>query len=161
MRRLFWRSGYLVSSVAAVSVPLALISNAMSDQALPMLAMATGAYFAVMFATMVFSRQLQEGVRRANRELQGDQPFRFRRVRLFDPHWGVFGDRLGDPFLGLLRVILLGEVAVSAIAFGVPSYGFFLATGGFGVAMLLTHRHAALASFTNEDNVRGQVRPNR
>lgn len=140
--------GYFVSAIAALAVVFELLFNAVGADLIRILAIGSGAYFAILFVCLLFNREMHIGIEKANRALQGDRTFQFKWIKFSDPEWGFFGRRAGSPSLLVLRALLFVEVFVAAFVFGVPSDGFFLAAGGFGIIMLLSLWHLARGALT-------------
>ena len=108
----------------------------------------------ILFARMLFDPRCHSGIKAANREMQGDQPFRAKWPKLGDPKWGLFGSGVGDRPLLLVRAVLLCEFGVAMLFGGVRPDLILLAGASFGVAMLLSLLHAGLQLSASGSKVR-------
>ena len=102
----------------------------------------------MLFMRMLFDPQCRRGIDAANTELRGGQPlspFHFRRIGFFDPQWGVFGSRVGERPLQLVRTVLFFEFIVALVLTGRGrSDLLLLAAAAFAVAMMLSIIHLGL-----------------
>lgn len=100
---------------------------------------------AVLFLRMLFDPRCHRGIRAANHELQGDQPFRVRGPKLTDPEWGLFGARSGPRPLQVIRAVLGAEFIAALILTGRGRPDILLlAFAGFGIAIMLSIIHVGL-----------------
>jgi hypothetical protein len=106
---------------------------------------AAAAALAVLFLRMLFDPRCHQGIRAANRELQGDQPFRLRGPKLTDPTWGLFGSRAGPRPLLIVRAGLGAEFLAALFLSGRGGpHTLLLAAAGFGIAIMLSIIHIGL-----------------
>ncbi len=130
----------LVAAADAVLVPVALFTNALSDDLLQRALYASTFALAVVFLRVVLDPGVQRAVMAANLELQQGQPFKPRWISPMDPTWGAFGQRMGYGVLPWLRLVLLVELVVGLVLLGVSRTPppVLLAGAGLGLCILLT-----------------------
>ena len=130
----------LVVAADAILFPLALFTNALSDDLLQRALYASAFALAVVFLRVVLDPGVQRAVMAANLELQQGQPFKPRWISPMDPTWGAFGQRMGYGVLPWLRLVLLVEFVVGLVLLGVSRTPplVLLAGAGLGLCILLT-----------------------
>ena len=130
----------LVAAADAILFPLALFTNAVSDDLLQRALYASAFALAVVFLRVVLDPGVQRAVMAANLELQQGQPFKPRWISPMDPTWGAFGQRMGYGVLPWLRLVLLVEFVVGLVLLGVSRTPplVLLAGAGLGLCILLT-----------------------
>lgn len=130
----------LVATTDAILFPMALFTDALSDDLLQRALYASAFALAVVFLRVVFDPAVQRAVMAANLELQQGQPFKPRWISPMDPTWGAFGRRMGHGVLPWLRLVLLGEFIVGLILLGASRTPppVLLAGAGLGLSILLT-----------------------
>ena len=131
--------GLATASVDAIVAPVARVSHLFSEVVLSALAWMSAGVLAFVFLRILFDRACHRAVNAANAELNGNNPFAFRRVSLGDPTWGLFGSRVGGGYLAVLRVALFAEFVLLLIAegYGRPQ-SLLIASAAFGIVTLLT-----------------------
>ena len=130
----------LVVAADAILFPLALFTDALSDDQLQRALYASAFALAVVFLRVVLDPGVQRAVMAANLELQQGQPFTPRWISPMDPTWGAFGQRMGYGVLPWLRLVLLVEFVVGLVLLGVSRTPppVLLAGAGLGLCILLT-----------------------
>ena len=130
----------LVVAADAILFPLALFTNALSDDLLQRALYASAFALAVVFLRVVLDPGVQRAVMAANLELQQGQPFKPRWISRTDPTWGAFGQRMAYGVLPWLRLVLLFEFVVGLVLLGVSRTPppVLLAGAGLGLCILLT-----------------------
>jgi hypothetical protein len=130
----------LVVAADAILFPLALFTDALSDDQLQRALYASAFALAVVFLRVVLDPGVQRAVMAANLELQQGQPFKPRWISPMDPTWGAFGQRMGYGVLPWLRLVLLVEFVVGLVLLGVSRTPppVLLAGAGLGLCILLT-----------------------
>jgi len=129
----------LVAAADAVLFPMALFTEALSDD-LPQRALHASAFaLAVVFLRVAFDPAVRRAVLAASHELRNGQPVKPKWVSPLDATWGLFGRRMGGGVLPWLRIVLLGEV-VLGLVFGRhgPTPPVLVAGVGLGLCILLT-----------------------
>lgn len=130
----------LVAAADAVLVPMALFTEALSDDLLQRALGASAFALAVVFLRVVFDPAVQRAVVAANQELQEGKPFAARWISPMDPTWGAFGSRTGNGVLPWLRLVLLAEFVLGIVMLGTSGTPppALLAGAGFGLCILLS-----------------------
>ncbi len=130
----------LVAAADAILFPMALFTDALSDDLLQRALYASAFALAVLFLRVVFDPAVQRAVMAANLELQQGQPFKSRWISPMDPTWGAFGRRMGHGVLPWLRLVLLGEFVVGLVLLGGSRTPppVLIAGAGLGLCILLT-----------------------
>ena len=135
-----------IAAVGAMVVPVAAFSSVVRRAIVGPLTLVEVAVVILLFLRMLFDVRVRRGIDATNLELQGGQLFRFRRRRVFDPEWGLFGSRTGDLPLQIVRAVLFAEfIATVALAGVLGVDTMYLATSGFAVATALTLLCAGMA----------------
>jgi len=99
----------------------------------------------LLFLRILLDVRLRRSIAALNRQLQGDQPFRQPRIRLFDPEWGLFGWRGGGLPLAIVRAILLVEFVITGFLMNAFGNGpVYLACSAVFVAVLLSMLYAGI-----------------
>lgn len=130
----------MVAVADAILFPMALFTDALSEDLLQRALWASAFALAVVFLRVVFDPAAQRAVMAANLELQQGQPFKPRWISPRDPTWGAFGGRMGRGVLPWLRLLLLGEFALGLILLGSGRTPppVLIAGAGLGLCILLT-----------------------
>ncbi|MDP2260026.1 MAG: hypothetical protein Q8J89_09955 [Caulobacter sp.] len=130
----------LVAAADAILFPIALFTDALSDDRLQRALYASAFTLAVVFLRAVLDPAVQRAVLAANHGLQEGQPFKPRWISPMDPTWGAFGSRMGQGVLPWLRLVLLGEFALGLILLGTSRTPppVLLAAVGLGLCILLS-----------------------
>ena len=130
----------LVAAADAILFPMALFTDALSDDLLQRALYASAFALAVVFLRVVFDPAVQRAVMAANLELQQGQPFKPRWISPLDPTWGAFGSRMGRGVLPWLRLLLLGEFVIGLVLLvsGRTPPPVLIAGAGLGLCILLT-----------------------
>ena len=99
----------------------------------------------LLFFRVLFDPACRSGINAANKELQGNQPFRLRWTGPFNRDWGLFGSRMGDRPLQIVRAILLVEFILALVltSHDRPDLLLLSATS-FAIAIILTILHVGL-----------------
>ncbi len=117
------RSLGLVIAVLAGCVAVAAVFAPPVHQILFPATLFVAAMAVLLFLRMLFSRTYREGVKAVNRQMGDGQPMK----RFGDPHWGVFGRRVGEPVLLWVRLVLV---------LGIPPLGLLMNVIGKDVLLL-------------------------
>jgi hypothetical protein len=130
----------LVVAADAILFPLALFTDALSDDQLQRALYASAFALAVVFLRVMFDPGIQRAVMAANLELQQGQPFKPRWISPMDATWGAFGSRMGHGVLPWLRLVMLGEFVLGLVLLGSgrTQPPVLLAGAGFGLCILLS-----------------------
>lgn len=136
-------AAFVAAAVCGIAAVLARFSDAISEGAFHVIAYATASVAALLFVSMLFDPASHFAINAANREMQGDQPFKFRFISLFDEEWGLFGAKGGNRFLLALRCVLFVEFLVALVTTPRTQslYGaapLILAALGFAISILLS-----------------------
>lgn len=142
---LYWPS-LLVAALGAVVVAVGAIHEPARTMVAVPLAWVAAGFVVVLFVRALFDPRVRRGIDAANREILGPHGFQFRRTKLNDPRWGVFGTQTGSPVLLAVRAVLFIELLAAMPFVGlVGSELLHLAAASAGVAMMLSFIHAGLA----------------
>jgi hypothetical protein len=135
----------LVAMLCAGLVALGPLAEA-TRTLFPPLTLVAAATAAALFVRWVLDPRCRRGIAAANRELQGDQPFRpRRRLRLLDPEWGLMGSRVGGRALLVVRAVLMFEFTLALLVSGQAHHEvLILAAAGFAVTIMLSLLHVGL-----------------
>ena len=140
------RGAALSICVGAAGLDVASVACASLRPWLPPATYVVASVGAVLFLRVLCSRIYRDGIKAANRSIQGDAPWPGKRIRLFDPEWGLFGWRVGTPTLLWVRAILFfGFILTSAMQ---PLLGRAVANLWFVAAFVslqLSIMHGALS----------------
>lgn len=123
----------LATAVAFIVLIKIVAGELIAPGAMIVVAGISGAIALCLFVAVSFDRNSYELRYRSGEEMRACKP------SLFDDEWGVFGARLGGPWLAILRLVLWLQFIVAAFAFGVSSE-LFAAASGFAIAISLTIR---------------------
>jgi hypothetical protein len=134
-----------LASLCAIVVAISPFAEPAREVLVRPLTWVAAAVAALLFLRMLLDPQWHRGIWAANRELQGDRPFRLRGPKLTDPQWGLFGSRGGTRPLLLVRAVLFLEFIAALVSSGVGKPDvLFLASAGFAVAIMLSLIHIGL-----------------
>ncbi len=130
----------LVAAADAVLFPMALFTDALSDDLLLRALYASAFALAVVFLRVTFDPAVQRAVMEANHALQEGQPFKARWISPMDATWGAFGSRMGHGVLPWLRLVMLGEFVLGLVLLGSGRTPppVLIAGAGFGLCILLS-----------------------
>ena len=137
---LYWPA-LIIAALGAAVVPISALDAPVRSLVLFPMTYTVSVTIAALFARICFDPACRRGIDAANKEIQGDHPFRFRWM-MFDREWGLFGSREGPRSLQLVRVILAIEFVTAMIFIGGDI--LLLAAGSFAVTIALTLMHVAL-----------------
>ena len=141
---LYWPALLVASVAGAILAISASFELARAVLVRPATIVTAGVAF-VLFLRMLFDPQCHRGIDAANKEIQGDQPFRFRWIRPLDPQWGLFGSRTGMRSLQAVRAVILFEFITTLFLAGKNETDLLLlAVSAFAVVIMLSVIHAGL-----------------
>lgn len=98
----------------------------------------------ILFLRILFDPACHRGIAAVNR-MQGDKPFQSLPIGLDDPERGLFGGRIGDSALKIVRTLLLFQFMAALLLSGNANPDLLLlAAASSAVTVLLSLLHAAL-----------------
>lgn len=145
---LYWPS-LIIAAIGAALVPVAVASGAVRGTVTRPMTILEAATTVLLFLRMLFDRKCLNGINAASIEIRDDpRRFGFRRS-LTDPKWGLFGSRLGERPLQVVRAILWFEFIAAVILAGRSRADILsLAASAFAVTMMLSIIFAGLNTET-------------
>jgi len=154
----------IVAVTCATAIPVSFFVEPVRTTFAPPLLWVTAAFAAVLLVRYAFDGRVQRGVWALNVEMNGGTTpsvfvWKRRRIRLFDPQWGVFGARTGPLPLTIVRTVLLVESFVMAagasfLPRGSARLDIFLAFAAFALTTIASLVPAALDAEANDSNLR-------
>jgi hypothetical protein len=136
----------MVAATGAAIVPSSLISDGVRQLLVAPVTLIAVAITAVLFLRMVFDAKIRSGIDAANLELRGDKPWPGNFLpKPLNREWGLFGTRMGDRPLQLIRVVCFGEFLLALVVsrHDRPDL-LFLAAASFSLTIMLTIIHVGL-----------------
>jgi hypothetical protein len=139
-------SALLAAAIGAAIVAFSLFFEPLRDILVRPLTLMTAAVVIVLFLRALFDARVRKGIDAVNIELRGGKPWPGRILpRPFDLEWGLFGSRMGDRPLQVIRVVCFAEF-ILALVFSRHDRPdlLLLAAASFGVTIMLTIIHVGL-----------------
>ena len=137
--------GSVLATLDALAVATARFTSLINSAMLQDLVIASAALLGFLFLWMLFDPGVRFAIDAANAEMKGGNSnaayFRWRRIPLLDPTWGLFGSRTGGFFLAGIRIVLVGEFVLEALlsggssGHGVPPSGLLLSVLGLALTI--------------------------
>lgn len=106
-------AGYAAATLCAIASPIAAFSDIIGIGAIRIIGYGSATVFAALFAHLVLSQESRRAIDAATNEMQNDASFRFGLSGLSHDEWGLFGRKMGNDFLLVLRAILFVEFLVA------------------------------------------------
>ena len=130
----------MIAATGAAVVALGLLFEPLRNILVKPVTLIVVGVLLVLFLRLLFDPKVRQGIYAANAELRGVKswPGSFM-PKPFDPEWGLFGSRMGDPPLQVVRVVSFAEFAVALLLSRHERPDLLiLAAASFTVTLMLT-----------------------